>query len=340
MPSFLITKSMSPALAARVAASVSGRRSTTPQARRTRPLTAIVRFVALALVVASVSTGYHYRRRTAHELAESRKVLLQAIDAHASSLSQAERNVLTRVEAAITLHVKVAYEGDFIAEDLRSESALNTALRAPTLYVRGPLENLLRSGSLAKLALNSGKDAFVLCLLDPPDARTEKALGAKARAAAAAGPSLQVATHIERLGPLFLGLPFLAPPWIGRVNRAEDATTLQALRRQFEAAPVKAAVRAAKAGQLLTLVDEAGTGTIELDGERPHGVRVILTELGTGKLRIRFRREVDPAWISDAVRAEYAAGIDSCGLAMDLRNAAAKPGAVMASDRESGARKR
>jgi hypothetical protein len=127
------------------------------------------------------------------------------------------------------------------------------------------------------------------------------------------------------------------PTWIERVRAADDSATLSALRKQFEAAPLEATVRAAKVTQLLTVVDEPGSGPIELDGERRHGVRVVLSELGTGELRIRFRREVDPAWISANIRAEYAAGIDSCALATDLRNSAVKAGVRLASDKASEA---
>jgi hypothetical protein len=36
-------------------------------------------------------------------------------------------------------------------------------------------------------------------------------------------------------------------------------------------------------------------------------------------VRLRFRGDVDPNWLSDGARAQYASGIDSCALAFDLR---------------------
>jgi len=342
MPTFLVTKNMSPALAARVAASVSGRSNAPRRASRKFPLTAVLRLTTLTLVVASVSAVFYFRRQSAHELENGRNELLRAAFTEGQSLGPADRDVLTRVEAALATHAVATYDGDFIADDLRSEASLTAALQLPTLYIRGPLEALPRSTSLSNLALNSGKDAFVLCALDPPGNRGEKALRTKARAAAANGPSMQVVAHIERLAPLFAGLPFFAPSWAERVKSTEDLTTLQALRKRFEAAPLRSAVRAAKATQLLALMDEQGSGhgPVELDGERPHAVRVILVELATGKLRLRFRREVDPAWISANVRAEYATGIDSCTLAMDLRSAVSKAGegAVVAAEKTSARR--
>ena len=55
--------------------------------------------------------------------------------------------------------------------------------------------------------------------------------------------------------------------------------------------------------------------------ERPHDVRIGWVGLGmagASRLMLRVRRHVDPAWISSSRRAEYAAGLDGCALAMDL----------------------
>ena len=54
-------------------------------------------------------------------------------------------------------------------------------------------------------------------------------------------------------------------------------------------------------------------------------MRVVLTDLASGELRLRFRHGVDPGWLSDNARAQYASGIDSCALALDLRAALAQP---------------
>ena len=80
---------------------------------------------------------------------------------------------------------------------------------------------------------------------------------------------------------------------------------------------------AAKARQLLAVMDEPGDpkAPAELDGERPHAVRVTLTDLSSGQIRLRYRATVDPSWLSPTTRAEYASGIDGCALAVDLRNA-------------------
>jgi hypothetical protein len=68
-------------------------------------------------------------------------------------------------------------------------------------------------------------------------------------------------------------------------------------------------------------MDEPGTssGLSELDGERPHDVRVAFVDMGAQKVVLRLRKHVDPAWISLEKRPRYAAGLDGCALALDVR---------------------
>jgi hypothetical protein len=129
--------------------------------------------------------------------------------------------------------------------------------------------------------------------------------------------------HVERLDPLLQALPLLEPAWKQRIQAADSDRALATYQKLFDAAPLRAAVRAAKARQLLAVMDEPGDpkAPAELDGERPHAVRVTLTEMESGNVRLRYRGNVDPSWISERTRAEYASGIDGCALALDLRNA-------------------
>ena len=321
MGSLLVTRRMSPELAARVLASVRGQQGN--GAGRQRALKALLRFLTVAALISAVCLFFYLRSKNASELSQARSKLLGSMLEQSSKLSRSDTELGSRVEAAIALHSSATYAGDQIAEDLRSEALLLAALREPTLYLRGSLDGLSRPARVPELAAGSFKDAFVLCLLAPPEARTEKALRAKASAANAHGPSMQVAEHIERVEPLLRALPFLGPAFKARVVAAETSAAVGTLRRYFEAAPVQAAVRAAKARQLLLVVDEPSTakGPSELDGERPHPVRVVLTDLRSGEVRLRLRKDVDPGWLSDNARAQFASGIDSCGLALDVRAA-------------------
>lgn len=339
MPTLLVNRHMSPELAARVLASVSGRRSSGTPTRR-RPITALLRMATFALLATAVGLLLHHRQRTKNELEGARKTLAHTLRTQASALTPADHGTLARVEAAISAQSAPAYAGDFVAEDLRSDEQLLAALRLPTLYLRGPREGLAKPGNLPQLALDSGKDAFALCLLQPPRERTEKALRSKARSARALGKNVDITGNIERVAPLFQALPLLSADSLRLAETAETITELTRLRKGFEAAPVGAAVRAAKARQLLTVMDEVGdpNALTELDGERPHPVRVVLTDLSSGNVRLRFRGNVDPSWISPNTRAEYASGIDSCSLALDVRRAALAQRTVLAAEKTTQAR--
>lgn len=322
MPTLLVTKRMSPALAARVQAAVSGHRT---GAARRAPLKALLRFFTFVFLVASVASILNFRHQQALERESRRGALLQTVATEAAKLSRKDRELPGSIAAAIALETSAKYAGDTIAEDLRSAASLDEALSHPIIYLRGPLESLAQPARLAELAAGSAKDAFVLCLLAPPDARSEKALRAKASTAAAQGKGMQAAAHVERLAPLLQVRPLLERDWAERVRATEAIPALHKLQNLLEAAPFPAAVRAAKARQLLLVADESLTasGPTELDGERAHAVRVVLTDLNDGEPRLRLRRTVDPSWLSEATRAQFASGADSCALAMDIRQAAA-----------------
>ena len=118
-----------------------------------------------------------------------------------------------------------------------------------------------------------------------------------------------------------MGLPFLAPELAKRAEASTDLTELGKMKTDFDRAPIDQAVAASKAEVLILAADEPGDGIVELDGERPHFVRVGVVNLVTGEIVLKVRRRVDPGWISNAHRSSYAAGIDGCGLAYDVREA-------------------
>jgi hypothetical protein len=327
MPTFLVTSKMSPALAARVAASVRGGRAASPASQRRR-LVSVARLglaVALVGIVALVS---HARRLSAEHLAASRASLLTALHDQFRSLSVSERGLGASVSAMIVRQATPQYAGDTIADPLKTEAGLREALAASTVYVRGAIAGFGNSASLTQSAFDSVKDAFPLCLLDPPDSHTEQALRAKARAANAGGKGHEAMSHIERLFPLLAVAPLLRSEWERAVSEAESEAELDRLEATFRKAPRDAALRAAKSTQLLLVLDEPGDGAgpTELDGERPHDVRVVLVSLSEERLLLRLRRRVDPSSFSATTRAEYARGVDGCSLALRVRAAlAGKP---------------
>jgi hypothetical protein len=165
------------------------------------------------------------------------------------------------------------------------------------------------------------RDAFVLCLFDPPPKRTEKALRESARAVLLGGERLKVMDHVTRFHTARRGMPFLLPKWEERVRVAETSRDLADLRKSLNHASLKESVHAMKTRLLLAVMDEPkdGTGPTEIDGANRHYVRVALVDLETNKLLLQQRKLVDPDWIPYIRRGEYALGINSCELALEIR---------------------
>jgi hypothetical protein len=321
VPSFLVTPRMSPELRARVLASVSGRAR--PGAKqRLSALVASLRLFGIVAALSLVALVLHVRQERARQLEQQRAAVLAILRVHGAGLTSDDHKLPEKVEKAVLVQAAPGYGGDWLPAPLRQEGTLAELLSLPTLYLRGPLEVLSRAGGTKQAAAASWTDAFVLCLLEPPDVRTEKALKSKARLAMS-GRGMDAHSQVQRIAPLLDVLPLLSADWQARVVTASTAAVLSDYRKLVEAAPFRAAVRAAKARQLLVVLDEPGDPktAAELDGERPHAVRVVLSNLTDGNVELRFRKQVDPGWLSPATRAEYAAGVDSCALALDLREA-------------------
>jgi hypothetical protein len=321
MPSFLVTRKMSPELAARVQASVEGRRAA-PGATLAPRSISLLRLTLVAVIVGALATWFAARRQADAQLEADRARLLERVRRHARTLSPTEKHTPFRIVPWPT-RAAGTYEGDFVAAGLQRPGALAKELARPAVYVRGPLSSFHGLDSIRDRAPASSNDAFVLCLIDPPSAKTEKLVRAKARSSYAAA-HMRATAHVQRLYDAFAGLPFLGPQWESRVVSA-DRRELDKLQRNFELAPIEGAKRVAKAERLWFVIDEAPLPRVpaELDGERPHDVRVGLLDLATGKPLLRLRRHVDPSWVSEATRAEHASSVDSCTLALDVHAAVA-----------------
>lgn len=322
MPTLLVTKKMSPALAARVQASVEGRRAA-PGARLAPRATSLFRLGAFATICIAVVWLALSFRRAHRELELERSALLERARRESALLTPDEHDAAQRILPWLALF-SARYEGDLIADELRQGGSLATHIARPTVYVRGPVSSFADAARVTETASGSFKDAFVLCLNAPPDQRSEKLLRAKAHAAQAArSEAVQKTLHVQRLMDALVGLPFLGAAWQTRVEGASSLEALAKLRRNFEAAPLEGAKQAARAQLLLMVMDEESDaqGPSELDGERPHDVRVGLVDLAKRQVLLRLRRRVDPAWVSAATRAEYASGVDSCALALDVHAA-------------------
>ena len=319
---------MSPELRARVEASVTGRRHGSGSRLAPRA-TMVLRVVALTSIVATLVWLVSTKRRADQETEALRSSLVERSARAAHGLTEQELAIAKRAASWLKREAQ-AYAGDLVTPRAASLPLLSGLLKQPTVYVRGPLAELDNSQGLERSARESAKDAFVLCLLDPPTlpsekaSRSEKAILARAKSAYAAGERMQQATgHITRLGDAYGGLPFLQAAWRERIAQVEQHQTLVELAKSFDRAPLDTAREALKSRTLLFAIDEPGerSAVSELDGEKPHSVRVGLIDLSSGQQLLRLRRRVDPSGLSEATRAEYARGVDDCSLALDVRQA-------------------
>lgn len=322
MPTFLVNHKMSPELRARIEASVTGRRHGT--ASRLSPrATMALRVVSVTAIAAALVWLTLTKRQADQETETLRATLIERWQRARAPLSQRELTLPQQVATLLKPEVR-SYRGDIVTARARAPH-WPRLLREPTVYLRGSLAALGQSAGIEQSAREATKDAFVLCLLEPPEKRSEKALLGRVKSAYAAGERMQRATeHVSRLGDAFSGLPFFAEAWRGQIAGAKHHHELQRLESSFARAPLKAARAALQARQLLFVIDEPGAASAltELDGEKPHDVRVGLVDLTTGELLLRLRRRVDPSGFSDPTRAEYARGVDDCGLALDVHQAA------------------
>jgi hypothetical protein len=328
MRTLLTTSKMAPELALRIEASVSGRHGARSRGVVRLRLATWFRLATFASLVVAILSFVHLRRQEHAHLESARSKLLATQKGHAAALTPDELRIALRVEPWL-MRASGPYEGDLVASELRAPGALDAVLSRPALYVRGPTKDFQSTTTIATTSAASLKDPFVLCLLDPPASRAEKAVLQKVHAAYSGGAHLETPTaNVRRLFDAEAGLPLLMPQWAARVRAAEDAVALGHLEHELGAAPLEAAKKAAKAQILLFAMDDPGDsgGLSELDGERPHDVRVGLVDLSHETVLLRLRKHVDPAWISLPKRAQYAGALDGCALALDVRASAVPAG--------------
>ena len=306
MGTLLANRRMAPALRARVEASVTGRSG--PRSRPSR-FRAVVRLLfTISVLVLTVWTFAH-NRIAGRELERRRAALVGELQREAASLD-AREHVAVGVDETLLRELSATYEGDLVPADWRD------ALNRPFVHVRGPIEAFASGASIEKAALASTDEAFVRCLLDPPRSRKEHDVFTKVRAAYAATAPLP---NASRLNEAYVAQLFLQPAFEARV-RAADEHELTTLERRVERAHLGEAKKALAAPILLAVMDEPGDSKVaaDLDGERPHEVRVAVVDTKTSTIVMRARKHVDPSAWSQTARADFSSGMDSCGLAYDL----------------------
>jgi hypothetical protein len=318
--SYLTNDKMSPELRARIEASIRRGAAHDPTPPR---LKATLRLVLLFCIVGSVSALGHRWRQSRQQLADAKAALEAEVSGALTTVPDHASERIRRARSWLTLAAETD-AADHVAPSLRRPGAMARLLERRALYVRGPQRSFRTDARLSATVTESTKDAFVTCLIDPPEGRTEQALLPYVRRARRGGPEWAKKTsEVRRLRDLFAAEPMLAPGWLEGVRRASDVRELHELRAEAEAADLHRAAEAAEAELLLYVIDEPkAEGTVsELDGASKHAVRLGLVDLAADEPLLRLRRSVDPSWISDKARIDSGRSLNACRLAVDLRAA-------------------
>lgn len=326
MASFLTNAKMHPALAARIEASVRGKRATPGDASSAATVRALIRLVVVVAVASLGAWIFVTQRRESARIEGERTLLVDIVHGHDALLTDSDRGAFAR-DATWLGSLSGTYEGDLVASELAAPGVLDATLARPAVYVHGPVDSFATPQAVDEVAIESVKDSFLLCLLDPPATRTEKVVLDKVRVAYGVDGALEQATpDVMRLADAKAALRVLSPEWEAKV-KAADSYGLGKLHAELERTPIESGKRALKAGLLIAVMDEraTATGPSELDGERAHLVRVAIVDVAVAKTLVRLRRRVDPADWSEKSRTTFARGLDECALAFDVRSAAAPP---------------
>jgi hypothetical protein len=309
---------MDPALIARIERAV-GSRPRPARAKRssTRLRASLLRLTVAVAVTALATAAVLARRRYREGMASTRASLLETVHAQGAVLSPDERTFLSRVEFWVT-GLAAPYEGDIVTDELRVPKGFDALLARPSLYVRGPVSAFANSNAVADTASASTRDSLLLCMLDPPASRAEKIVLSKVRTAYSGGAN--VAGHVRRLHDAESGLKQMLAPWEERVRSAPEQRDLDHLKADLARVPVEETKRAVQAELLIAAMDEPDeAGPADLDGERPHQVRVAVVDLQAAKIVLRMRKRVDPNWLAATTRSNFASAVDGCALALDIR---------------------
>jgi hypothetical protein len=308
---------MDAALIGRIEVSVRGSRHARSKKVAPRTKRALLRVALVIVLVGIASAVLVARRRYREEVNATRASLLETLHAQHNALTPQERDVMARIEPWLQ-NLGASYEGDVVASEIRSVKALDALLARPSVYVRGPAGAFTTSAAIAEAAAASTRDSFLLCLLDPPATRGEKAVLSKVRTAYAGGGA--TSGQARRLREVVEGLHRLLLPWEDRLQHARELRDLDRIKGELSNVHAEETKRAAQAEILIVAMDEAGEGgAAELDGERPHHVRVAIVDLRSGTLLLRVRKRVDPNWLAASTRSNFASAVDGCALAFDIR---------------------
>ena len=315
---------MSPALRARIERSVR-RGESAGASLGPRGKTATRALVVMAVLAVATAVLFEMRSRD-KVLQLAKRNLLRDVAAMLSRAEPHAARTLTNATRWLSREA-AAYRGDVRVETLATGADLDALLARPALYLRTSTAGVLGAAAAGALALQplaaaSTLDSFVSCLRQPPEETTERGMYPHVRAVQRGQHDGSRFLRRYRFADLFAMSTFDAPRWTLRVRAASRLETVVGLRRQLQRANLDRSVAANNAQLLLFVLDEPKRKGVpsELDGASRHAVRMGIVQIDSGRVLLRLRRHVDPAWISETRRVYMARGLLACRLAMRLRD--------------------
>ncbi len=318
MGTFLTTPRMNPALKARVERAVSRKAAAMHHASAlgmSKPFASRQGFrpIQLAPIFAIVLIGSLFAAMVVHEkraLEEDRAALLHELEELRVGLPAGHEGLIAETERLIVASSDDV--PDLIDPSLRQPGGLDAVLRRPALYVHSSEAALCDKRGIENAALESNKDALLVCLLHPPASMAEPDLLAKVRGVYFAGAKVDDETGtVRRLAEARVGLAVLVPAFETSVREAQDQNTLKKLRRELQKAPVEQGKKAAHAEIMIIGADSMA------------GVRVTLIDLVAKKTLLRVRRRPEAqTWSKLALNNKEA--IEGCSVAALVRTVVAE----------------
>jgi hypothetical protein len=317
---FLTTPSMDPALRARIERAVSPRARARHNARGlgiARPFAGgqqklrLARLFPLLVAAALGALGVASYRAERSAVAAERSALLDALADRRARLPAGHDGFVAATDRWITEAAREPDRADLVTPTVKGHASLEGWLHRPAVYVHlGAAAASGNARALDDAAQASSKDAFLLCLLQPPAGTTERELLAKVRGVYFGGAKVDdETTNVRRLAEAHAGLAAVGPAFESALHGADELPLLRKLRRDLEAAPLTEAARAASSELFVIVVDEGPEA------------RVVLVDLTSKSVLLRVRRRLEVPGTSPAASI-YREQLEGCALAMAVRRAA------------------
>ncbi len=197
-------------------------------------------------------------------------------------------------------------------------------LRRPIVYARLPTDTANQPDKLESRLSESKPDAFVLCLKEPAEADTEKALMKRINAINGdAAATKEQLVNVHAAFDAVVSLQLLDSAFDARVAAAEELKPVLDLQEMWDKARIDERLPAVFAEVLIAVLDEPKLADtpVELDGASVHGARVVIVDVSRDLEKVLFRGHYDmnPSWVSERRRHQYSQALDSCRVASQVR---------------------